>query len=107
MHNLFCHCSISLKNQLSVVSGMLSADLQQPATNAKNKTPKLLACEGRLGCAFQNAQSFFFTHDQEVFAIDLDFRAGILAEQNTIASLHGQREGLALLVRLASADGNH
>src|SRR5215469_9856349 len=68
--------------------------------------PELLGGEGRFTGAFQDAEDFFLTHDQEVFAVDLDFRAGILAEQNAIARLHIQRKGFALIVALAAADGD-
>src|SRR5215469_7570743 len=69
--------------------------------------PELLRGEGRFAGAFQDAEDFFLTHDQEVFAVDLDFRTGILAEQNAIARLHVEGEGLALVVGLAAADGDH
>src|SRR5271157_1597331 len=66
----------------------------------------LLLGKGRLGGAFQDAEDFFLAHDQEVFAVDLDFGAGILAEQNAVARFHVQREGLALVVGLAAAYGD-
>src|SRR5271157_1323343 len=67
----------------------------------------LLLGKGRLGGAFQDAEDFFFTHDQEVFAVDLDFGAGILAEQHAIARLHVEGEGFTLVVGLASAGGDN
>src|SRR5271169_4908955 len=66
----------------------------------------LLGSECRLGSAFQDAEDFFLAHDEEVVAIDLDFRPGVLAEQNAVARLHVERKGFALVVRLTSADGN-
>src|SRR5262249_8667035 len=44
---------------------------------------------------------------QKLFAVDLDFGAGILTEKNAVASLHIEREGLAFVVRLALANGDH
>src|ERR1022692_44716 len=61
----------------------------------------------RLAGAFQNAEHFFLAHDQEIFAINLDFRAGILTEQDAIACLHIQREGFALVIGLAPAHRDH
>src|SRR5271169_4859967 len=67
---------------------------------------ELLGGECRLGGAFQDAEDFFFAHDEEVFAVDLDLSAGILAEQHAITRLHVEGEGFTLVVGLASADGN-
>ena len=53
-----------------------------------------------------DAEDFFLSHDQKLLAVDLDFGAGILAEQHTVASLHIQREDLAFIVRLALSDGD-
>src|SRR5450631_3731280 len=50
---------------------------------------------------FQYAQNFFFTHDDEVLAVNLDLGAGVLAEQNAIARLYVEREDLAFVVRFA------
>jgi len=62
---------------------------------------------GRLGCADDEAQYLVFLHDEEFLAVDLDLCAGILAEQDAIASLDVQREYLAVFVDLALAYGNH
>src|SRR5579872_3039429 len=56
--------------------------------------------------AGQDAEDFFFFHDDEVFAIDLDFGAGILAEQDAVAFFNRQREGLALVVGAAFTGGD-
>jgi hypothetical protein len=42
---------------------------------------------GRCGGAGQDAEDFFFFHDDEVFAVDLDLGAGVLAEQDAVAFL--------------------
>src|SRR5712671_4261782 len=54
----------------------------------------------------EDAQHFLFLHDDEVFAINLDFGAGILAEQDAVAVVNGEREGLALIVGAAFAGGD-
>ena len=52
----------------------------------------------------EDSEDFFLAHDQELFAIELDLGAGVLAEQDAIAGLDIEREHLALIVRLALAD---
>ena len=54
-----------------------------------------------LGRTRNDAQHFFFFHDEEVFAIKFDFSAGVLAEQNGVAFLHREWEQFAFLVGLA------
>ena len=46
-----------------------------------------------------------FLHDQQLFAVDLDGLAAVLAEQNTVADLDVQRDEVALVVALARTDG--
>src|SRR3984885_10123274 len=53
----------------------------------------------------EDTEDFFFAHDQQFFAVDLDLGARVLAEQNAVAGLDIEREYLALVVRLALADG--
>src|SRR5271156_3393672 len=53
----------------------------------------------------EDAEDFFFAHDQQLFAVDLDLGARVLAEQDAVASLDVEREHLALVVRLALANG--
>ena len=43
-------------------------------------------------------------HDEEVFSVNLDLGAGVLAEQNAIAFLYRQREQFAFVIGLALAD---
>src|SRR5271165_4619324 len=54
----------------------------------------------------QNAENFFLTHNEEFLAIDLDLSSRILAEQDAVAGLDVEREHLALVIRLALANGN-
>jgi len=51
---------------------------------------------GRAGGAGEDAEDFFFLHDDELFAINLDLGAGVLAEQDAVALFDGQREGFCL-----------
>src|SRR5258708_24906982 len=48
-----------------------------------------------LGGAGQDSEDFFFAHDDEIFTIEFDFGAGILAEQDAVAFFYRQREYLA------------
>src|SRR5216683_5806785 len=61
---------------------------------------------GRAGSASQNAEDFVFLHDDEVFAINLDFSAGVLSKQDAVALFHGQREGFAFVVGPTLAGGD-
>ena len=57
-------------------------------------------------CTRQDAEDFFFAHDDEVFTIDLDLGAGILAEQNAVAFFHIEGTNLAFFADLAFAGGD-
>src|SRR5436305_12266828 len=60
----------------------------------------------RAGGAGEDAQYFVFLHDDELFAINLDFRTGVFAEQDAVAFFYGQREGLTFVVGAAFAGGD-
>jgi len=53
----------------------------------------------------ENAEHFFLTHNEEFLAIDLDFGARILSEQNVVSRLYVEREDFAFIIRLALTDG--
>jgi hypothetical protein len=53
-----------------------------------------------------DAQDFFFTHDEVLVAFELDLLAGILAEQDVVAGFHVERDALALGVELAITRGD-
>ena len=53
-----------------------------------------------------DAEDFFLAHDQKLFAVDLDFGAGIFAEEHAVASLDVQRKDFAFVVGLALADSD-
>src|SRR2546422_1751678 len=65
----------------------------------------LSACSGGLflGCAAQDAKHFLFAHDDEVFAIDFDLGAGVLAEQNAVTLLHIEGANLTFFANFAFA----
>ena len=58
------------------------------------------------GLRVENAEHFVLAHDHVLFAIQLDFAAGILAEQDAVAGLHVERHDLAVFQTLAFADGD-
>src|ERR1700674_86893 len=84
---------------------VMSGRRPQPTT----KDERLPARSGSLSLcrAGKNSQNFVFFHYQEIFAIELDFGSGILAEQDPVAIFHCQREHLAFIVRAALADGDN
>src|ERR1700678_705945 len=79
------------------------------SVSLKADSRELLARSGGFlfGRADQDAEHFLFAHDDEILAIKLDFRAGILAEQDAVAFLHVERAYLAFFVDLALAGRNH
>ena len=46
---------------------------------------------------FDNAEDIFLAHDQMLFAVNIDFRAGIFAEKNTIVDFDIERGDLAVV----------
>src|SRR5512132_215364 len=50
-----------------------------------------------------DADDVVFAHVEVVLAVELEFLAGVLAEQHAIADLHAHRDGLAVVVGLAGA----
>jgi hypothetical protein len=55
---------------------------------------------------FEDCQDFVFAHDQELFAVQLDLLARVLAEQNRVAGLDVQRDPGPVFLDLAGADGD-
>src|SRR6266436_785074 len=53
-----------------------------------------------------DSKDFFFAHDEELFAVQLNLGTGVLAEEDLVASLHVEREYFALVVGLALTDGD-
>src|SRR5712671_6935284 len=87
-------------------AGLLSLCGQVAVLNDQGRLP---ARSGRLslGCAGENSQNFVFLHDQEIFAIELNFGAGILSEQDPVALFYCEGEYLAFIVRAALTDGDN
>src|SRR5438270_4276037 len=54
----------------------------------------------------QHAEDFVLAHDDVVETVDLDFGAGVLAEQDAIARLDVELDQRAVFEALASADGD-
>src|ERR1700677_2692689 len=64
------------------------------------------ALHGTKCLLLEDAEDFFFAHDQQLFAVQLDLGARVLAEEDVIAGLDVERERLAFVVRLALAHGD-
>src|SRR5690606_11063098 len=58
------------------------------------------------GLLLDDRHHVVFTHDEQLFAVDLDLGAGVLAEQHLVALLEVERANLAVLEKLALADGH-
>src|SRR5256885_877609 len=48
-----------------------------------------------------DAEDVFLAHHQELFAVDGDFRPGVLAEKDAVALLHFERQHLAVIEHFA------
>src|SRR5271156_1365359 len=57
--------------------------------------------------ALGHAENVVFAQNQVLIAFDLDFTAGIFAEQDTVPSLHIGRQQLAIFRRFALAHRNY
>src|SRR5512144_1590172 len=55
---------------------------------------------------FDDAEEIGFLHDQQLLTVDLDLRAGPLAEQHPITRLNVERDQLAILVTPTRTDGD-
>src|SRR6185369_4164359 len=55
---------------------------------------------------FEDSEDFVLTHDEKLFAINLDFRATVLAEKNAIALLHVEGLARAVFLVFALSDGD-
>src|ERR1035441_8624873 len=96
-------CRQGLRNFL--VSGRGRAPSLRVQIRLATRSGSLFLASAR-GRAREHAQYFFFAHDDEVFAIDLDFGAGILAEQNAVAFFYIEGTNLAFFADLAFAGGD-
>src|SRR2546427_196667 len=57
--------------------------------------------------AFDHAEDVLLAHDEVFLAVDLDLRAGVLAEQDLVADLDVEGRQLAVIVQLTFADRDH
>ena len=55
----------------------------------------------------EDAHDVFFAHDEQLFAVDLDGLAGVLAEENAVADLDVESDDAAGFVALDRTDGDH
>ena len=60
----------------------------------------------RCSAAVDDGQHFVLAHDEVLLAIELDFLARVLAEEDQIARLDIERDALAVVVHLAVAGGD-
>ena len=56
--------------------------------------------------ALDDGEDFVLAHDEELLAIELDFLARVLAEQDEVAGLDVERDALAVVLHLAVAGGD-
>ena len=84
----------------SVVNAFQDSQAHKKTIDARQP---ILSCQLRAG---DDAEDFFFAHDDEIFTIQLDFGAGVFAEQNVVAFFNREREYLAFVVALAASDGD-
>src|SRR5438552_18886277 len=105
-------CTICLAICFNLLFDLFQAAGISPALKTQNQ--KLAPCCRVLALAFlrfgraaQRSQHLFLANDDEIFAIDLDLGAGVLAEQNAVARLHIERRHFAVFLDAALTDGNH
>src|SRR5690242_2675151 len=58
------------------------------------------------GSSLNHRQDVFFAHDQKLLAVDFHFGTAVLAEQDPVALLDGDRTDFAVLENLAVAGGD-
>src|SRR3954463_13663696 len=66
-----------------------------------------LGVAGGARAVFDHGQHFVLAHDEVLLTIELDFLAGILAEEDLVARFDIERDSLAVVLGLALAGGNH
>src|SRR5712671_6659413 len=78
----------------------------QPGECPASLSGTLLLAAGSFRSAAELRENFFFAENQQLFIVNGDFRAAVLAEQNAVARLDVERDSLALFA-LAGADGDY
>ena len=66
----------------------------------------LLAASSRTG-AGDDSENLVLAHDQQLFAVDLDLRTGVLAKQNAVAGLNIQRLTRSVFFVLSRSGSDH
>jgi hypothetical protein len=61
-------------------------------------------CTFRVAQLLDDAEDLVFLQNQQLVAIDFDFRAGIFAEENAVAGFHFERGPLARIQEFAITD---
>src|SRR5262245_15001196 len=61
----------------------------------------------RYSLLLDDREHFVLTQDQVLLVVDLDFRSGVLADEDAVALLDVQGKLLPLLVDLSLSDGDH
>src|SRR5438270_8496395 len=59
-----------------------------------------------LGASAEDSEDLIFLHDEQLFAVNLDFRSGIFAEQYAVAFFYCQGNGLAFF-KLSGSSGDN
>src|SRR4051812_47735514 len=77
-----------------------------PPGNGRARSALLLFLRSVLA-AFDDGQHLVLAHDEELVALEFDFLAGVLAEQDRVARFDVERHAFAVVLGLAAADGNH
>ena len=91
------------------LAGLKSGDYLRclPGTGpAFRRMPYLLLAACCLRRAAKLRENLFLAEDQQLFVVNLNFRAAVLAEQNPVAWLDVEGDALSLFT-LASADGDY
>src|ERR1041384_1086009 len=80
MNYLLCHCCLSPAEILKMLINEAAAG-------------NLLALFAATGgaCALDDSEDFIFAHDQQLFAVDLDFGTTVLAKEDAVAGFNVQR----------------
>src|SRR5687767_586627 len=75
----------------TALARMLTPFTMRLRASSEKRTSLAAMCVGSCLLAFDHGHDVFFTHDQEIIAVDLHFRSAVLAEQDFVADLHIER----------------
>src|SRR5258706_1443200 len=77
-------------------------DTERRSNYLLNSNPRLW----RFTSLFNDCEDVFFGHDEELFAVELDFGAGVAGEEDFVALADGEGGAFAGVEALAVADGD-